>query len=133
MGDRANIFVVDQTVSDTEVRGVYLYTHWRGYELPEYLRSVLNDLVTRRRWDDAPYLTRILIHGLFEKDRGGDTGSGVSTTLCRGEYEAIVVDALNGVVAFASEEGVTDPRNWHDALSFEDYCDQVEARWPNAD
>lgn len=130
MGDRANIFVVDQTVSDTEVRGVYLYTHWRGYELPEYLRSVLNDLVTRRRWNDAPYLTRILIHGLFENDRGGDTGSGVSTTLTPGEYEAIVVDALNGTVSFAPERSVTFPRSWHDTLSFTEYCDQVEAVWP---
>jgi len=130
MGDRANVYVVDQTISGTEVRGIFLYTHWRGYELPEHLRRALDSGTARARWGDSAYLTRILIHDLFENDRGGDTGSGVSTTLCHGEYEAIVVDALNGVVAFASENDVQFPARWHDALTFAEYCDQAEAVWP---
>jgi hypothetical protein len=38
MGDRANIYLVDNRDAG---RGIYLYTHWNGYEWPEKLRQAL--------------------------------------------------------------------------------------------
>ena len=51
MGDRANV-VIDDNGSQ-----VYLYTHWRGTELPEIVRKALTK---NQRWDDPQYLSRIV-------------------------------------------------------------------------
>lgn len=133
MGDRANILIIDRpkvAEDDTEVSGIYLYTHWSGYEWPEALRTALNRGTARNRWRDDAYLTRILVSHLFEDLGLGETGGGISTMRCGGEYEVIVVDIPAQQVAFAPEGAETDRNNWHGHMSFEDYCTQVEATWP---
>lgn len=134
MGDRANIFVIDRpkvAEDDNEASGIYLYTHWNGSEWPEMLRQALDSANARRRWDDPSYLTRILVSQLFADDHGGDTGSGVSTMLTDNEHEIIVVDIPAQTVSFAPEGQETDRTQWTDTLSFEDFCGQVEAKYPS--
>ena len=70
MGERGNIAVADHRGA----AAVYLYTHWRGYEVEDILADAL---ARRERWDDAPYLTRIIFDKMTNGDRG-TTGFGIS-------------------------------------------------------
>jgi hypothetical protein len=85
MGDRANI-IVNQGDSGK----IYLYTHWNGYRLPEIL---MNALGREERWDDEPYLTRIIASEVIRESGGIDseTGSGITTYMTDGEYAVIEV------------------------------------------
>lgn len=80
MGDRGNIHVRE----DANDTGVWLYTHWTGSSLEETLRKAL--VRGRDRWDDCPYLTRIIFCEMLKDDGGGDsldqtTGYGISARL----------------------------------------------------
>lgn len=135
MGDRANIFVIDRpprAKTDDDVEGIYLYTHWQGYEWPERLRLALGSPAARKRWDDPQYLTRILVAHLFEELGLGETGGGgISTFIGDNSRPIIVLDIPGQAVAFV-REGQETSRGYHffNRMSFEDYCDQVEATYP---
>lgn len=63
-----------------EERGerVYIYSHWDGYDtewLP-LLASALNH--SQNRWDDAPYMNRMIFSLLISDDVWGETGYGLS-------------------------------------------------------
>lgn len=125
MGDRANIFVVDQAPDSTGlVRGIYLYTHWMGCEFPEMLREALDQRPARDRWRDPAYLLRILVHDLFEEDRGGSTGSGISTFRIESQYPTIVLDTHNERVGFAAQGQEYSVHNWVHMKSFDEYVRQ---------
>ncbi len=65
MGDRGNILI----------EGVYLYTHWAGSDLKKILKRALKK---RLRWNDSPYLTRIIFCEMIKHDVEGETGYGIS-------------------------------------------------------
>ena len=117
MGDRGNIYVVDK---DPE-HGIYLYSHWEGGDLPRLLGEVLRTPDARGRWDDAPYLTRIVCTALFGSVTG-PLGFGVSTYLTDNEHPITILD-LRGrvpVVWFAEEGAEQVVGEWfapHDAVS----------------
>jgi hypothetical protein len=67
---------------------VYLYTHWKGSELSEIVRRALASEAGRNRWNDAPYLTRIIFDELTRGEQGGETGYGIWAT----PLESTVVD-----------------------------------------
>ncbi len=71
MGDRGNIAIVDSDGST-----VYLYSHWTGSELGEVLQGALSK---GWRWDDAPYLARIIFEEMISGQEGTETGFGIST------------------------------------------------------
>ena len=83
MGDRGNI-----VVRDFGGKFVYLYGHWSRSQMPEITNRALS---RRLRWDDAPYLARILFCELIGNDIKGETGFGISGTLGDGD-ETVVVD-----------------------------------------
>jgi len=89
MGDRGNI----------KVGKVYLYTHWGGSEIPEILKKAL--VRGMGRWNDEPYLTRIIFCEMIKDDVMGDTGYGISTHICDNEHEILEVDCntqtVNGI------------------------------------
>lgn len=132
MGDRANIFATDQRDStENEPRpGIYLYTHWSGYGWPEHLRLALNTERARRRWNDSSYLLRIVIDSVFENLRGSETGGGVSTQLTDNEHDIIILDLVTQKVAFAEPGDETDANKWYGHLTFAEFCDQIEAKYP---
>ncbi len=71
MGDRGNIAL--QYEGNKEKR-VWLYTHWRGYEMGEIVAEALKR--GKERWNDPPYLGRVI----FDELIGGDkdvTGYGI--------------------------------------------------------
>jgi hypothetical protein len=68
MGDRGQVNVK---------RGgqqVFLYTHWSGSDLPDTLRRAL---ARRQRWDDAPYLARIIFSEMVKGQEAEETGFGI--------------------------------------------------------
>lgn len=86
MGDRANILVKDGE------NKVYLYSHSSGSRLPEILK---NALAKNERWDDAPYLTRIIFCEMIKSEQGAmdrTTGFGISSTVGDGDDRILTVD-----------------------------------------
>ena len=100
MGDRGNVFVVEQYSSEAKVegappRGIYLYTHWSGSDLPATVAAALQR--GRDRWDDGAYLTRIIFDEMTGGDRG-TTGFGIALSPPDNEHPIITVDPRNMTV-----------------------------------
>jgi len=123
MGDRANIAV--------QVRGerVYLYTHWNGYDLPETVRRAL---ARKQRWDDAPYLTRIIFCEMVRGEETEESGFGISTQLGDNSYPLIVVDvAAQTVSCEAALHGAV--RGGARVWAIKDYAALPAADWSSLD
>lgn len=91
MGDRGNI-VIRKRGQDA----LFMYTHWRGSDLPEIVALGLSRGETR--WDDEQYLNRILFQTLVGKDFG-TTGFGLSTEMGDGGTE-VYIDPEAQIVEF---------------------------------
>ena len=89
MGDRGNIHIKDS--------GVYLYSHWGGYDLPFTLQKAL---LKKWRWDDHPYLTRIIFDVMTGGVVGKETGFGISTEICDNEYPILTVSVEDMTVSW---------------------------------
>lgn len=123
MGDRANVYVKD---GDT---GVYLYTHWSGYELPETVRTALARCEGRE--SDGPYLARIVFCEMVKGDEEGTTGYGISTRLCDNEHPIVVLDPMARTVAF-SEEGNERSGPYIATMPMSEYAAKESADYPEA-
>ena len=62
MGDRRDVKMTLQTDDPP----IYFYTHFGGKDLPETVRSILDKPEVRHRWDDPPYLARIIFCGMIK-------------------------------------------------------------------
>lgn len=99
MGDSANVHVKE---SD-EDSGVYLYTHWDGYKLPQILRSALQKKLC---WNDCPYLTGIIFYEMTKGKNGNETVFGISSfgsedkTLTVNVKKQTVTNINGGVLTF---------------------------------
>ena len=118
MGDRGNI-VIRQSAggpgASTADSYLYLYTHWGGSDLPEILQAALKR--GQERWDDEPYLARII----FQEMLGGDdglTGFGISTHVGDNEHDFLLVDCGEQTVAVVPPDKFpTHRKSW----SFEEF------------
>ncbi len=106
MGDRGNIFV-KHGPKDTD--GVYLYSHWTGTDLPEILQNVLK---RHERWDDEPYLTRMIFCAMVGNDMTASTGYGISTKVHDNEHSILRVDCASQAVKVGGKR-----------FSFREYCE----------
>jgi hypothetical protein len=84
MGDRANVYV-----HHGDQPGVYLYTHWAGSELPDMVHAALT---RKQRWNDEPYLTRIIFCTMVQGCESEETGFGISASIGDGRDRIIDVD-----------------------------------------
>lgn len=99
MGDRGNIFFVDQRDEDEGTcEGIYMYAHWAGYDLPQILQDGLKR--GENRWDDPQYLPRILFCEMVKDDIEGERGYGLSTVLCDNEHAILRVDPYRQRIDF---------------------------------
>jgi hypothetical protein len=106
MGDRGNIVVLSDHIEEGKERqAVYLYTHWGGSEIQLYLKAALS---RRKRWDDAPYLARIIFQQMIGND-DGETGFGIQTYLGDNEYSPLVVDTNAQKIWTADENNLMTP------------------------
>jgi hypothetical protein len=101
MGDRGNL-VVRQT-PDTNRDDVWLYTHWRGSDIPRIVRDVL---AKRIRWYDPTYFTRIAYDVLTE-NAGPELGFGIGTSISDNEHDIVVIDLSNELIRIAYAASVT--------------------------
>lgn len=122
MGDRANIYVID---TEDLTRGIYLYTHYSGYEYPQMLATALEH--GKSRWSDSQYLTRIVASSVFSDLHGSTTGAGISTTMGDNSYPIIVLDQVNQRVYF-TEEGQESSPPTGEVYSFPEFIEF--ASWP---
>lgn len=95
MGDRANV-----VVKNSDTKGVWIYTHWGGYELAARVQKAL---AKKWRWDDESYLTRIIYDEVVKGSEGEETGIGISTHMCDNQHKIIVVCAREQRVKFVTE------------------------------
>lgn len=127
MGDRANVYVVDEKPE----HGIYFYTHWSGEDWPERLRSALAS--ARNRWDDPQYATRILASVMFADIHGEETGGGISTFLGDNSYPILVVDFTDGTVHLAKAGSERDKSKWEQVATFDEYVSISKAEWRDLD
>ena len=94
MGDSPSI-QVKSYYDEYEKDGVYLYSHWGGKKLSLTLKKALE---RRERWNDSPYLTRMIFCEMLQtgdNSLNGETGFGISNALGENSYPVIVVDPDN--------------------------------------
>ncbi|WKW85986.1 hypothetical protein SEA_JONJAMES_5 [Gordonia Phage JonJames] len=127
MGDRANIYLVDNVDRETGkvLGGIYLYTHWRGHLWPETLGHALDSTLAQDRWDDPEYLARIITQYVFADLVDSSSGGGISTRIGDNGHDIIVVDLYAEKVYFASEGREKDSGYWRHGRSYADYVDTV--------
>lgn len=84
MGNRGNIIIVQD-----EKERLYFYTHWSGYDIPRRVAHAFDR--ARDRWNDEPYMNRVLFDSLLEGEhRDGVTGYGIDWRMGDGGTELIV-------------------------------------------
>ena len=106
MGMRRNI-----ALDYGEERKIYLYTHWGA----ECLEDVLRDALTRgrSRWDDPPYLARIIFSEMIRDEVLDTTGYGIAPYVMDDEFPTIEVDLGKrtvGGVPFEQFVSITNPQ-----------------------
>jgi hypothetical protein len=77
MGCRGNVFVVTGK-DDGKRDGFYIYTHWSGRDIPEIVQEALKK---EWRWNDPPYLGRIISETFMSHMNRKETGMGISHCL----------------------------------------------------
>jgi len=118
MGDRGNI-VVD---------GVWMYTHWDGHGIKNVLKDALQRGVGR--WDDGPYLARIVFCQLIKGEKWDDTtGYGLSTSMQDNNNPILFVEPETRMVYEVEEKHVErhkdyDPEKAMNKWSFDDFVEQ---------
>jgi hypothetical protein len=90
VGDRGNIVITDSNWNPT----IYFYTHWSGSDLPAIVKEAL--VKGRERWDDTPYLNRVLFQHLLNGDKSL-AGFGIDTQMGDGGTEVYINHDLQQV------------------------------------
>jgi hypothetical protein len=136
MGARGNVYITDSATEGYNAphfeggkRGIYLYSHWGGHELPADVQAALR--AGRGRWSDDMYLTRILIDQITKDARDELTGYGVSLAMGDNSYPITVVDLGAQTVSFASPGNERDPSKWVAQTSFADFVKDGPASYPS--
>lgn len=123
MGDRGTVYITSTNVADNDfeggLRGIYVYAHWHGTELPDLVRAGLE--LGRDRWGDSQYLTRILIDQIARDGRDKETGFGVGLSLAESEHPIVVVDLHREEVSVANPGSERGSNGWRKTTSFADY------------
>lgn len=107
MGDRGNVVVMQ---SEDPKDAVWLYTHWNGSNIASDLAKALNKF-GKARWDDAPYLTRIIFCQMLpEKYHNEETSWGIGTRMGDNEHTILVVNTDKKTIHKVEENALEDRR-----------------------
>ena len=77
----------------------------------------MQDLKRNQRWDDEPYLTRIIFSEMIKDNIEDETGYGISTYICDNSYPILVVDTEKQEVSIQHESRT---------VSFKNFCELNE-------
>jgi hypothetical protein len=103
MGDRGNIVIVQHPRGADPDGAIYLYTHWGGSYIARTAQCALER--GRDRWDDEPYIGRIVFNELTAGLEMDTQSFGVTTYLTDNEHDLVVLDAAKQTVAIESPDG----------------------------
>lgn len=126
MGDRGNIAVQENG------KRVWFYTHWSGWNMPALVHKAI---AKRERWDDPPYLARIVFCALVAGHVDGTTGFGISTEPSDNEYSRpyLIVDCDQQTIRLEPNNideypgSIKDPAG--KAFTFETYASLPSVSW----
>jgi hypothetical protein len=132
MGDCGNV------VFPSEAGNLFLYTHMRGTDLPLIVKRAL---ALQARWDDPPYLARIVFEHMIEVREAGAyrwLGFGISLEISDNNWPLLVLDCASRKVRFCSVgqygANAVGPERWKS--DFADYvgsCDEaLSLAWSEA-
>jgi hypothetical protein len=110
MGDRANIEIREGEKS------FFFYSHWGGCDLPKTLQEGLS--LGRPRWDDHPYLSRIIFCRMIRDNVDELTGFGISAERVGDEYDVLAVD-------MDEKKVIVGDYSW----TFSEYCEISDISW----
>lgn len=99
MGDRGNVCFVEKNGGI-----MYFYTHWGRSKLLGTLRNALKRGVDR--WNDEPYLARIIFSEMIKDEILSETGYGLSTTKGDGDI-TFIIDMKNRSIRCGDGEEVS--------------------------
>jgi hypothetical protein len=121
MGDRSNI-----AIQDMNGNRVYLYAHWLG----EDILTVAKDVLERReRWDDEPYLARMMFNAMTKGDEDASTGFGITTYLSDYDYPVLVVNPSEQTVWLETVDSTTRAmQQGTEKVSFETFINCVPSQ-----
>jgi hypothetical protein len=130
MGSRGNVYVTDSSSEayDNGARGLYIYSHWDGHELPAMVQLALE--FGRERWSDDSYLMRILVDQITQSGRDQTTGYGLSFELGDNSYPITIVDLGRREVAWAHAGSEQNPKAWRDVMAFSDFVQIDQVGYP---
>lgn len=94
MGDRGNI----QLVYGQGQPPIYLYTHWRGTDLPNIVANALKSRSGRARVHDPDYLARIIFSAMIKDEVESDAGYGIAPYRMDHNHPDIVVNLVERTV-----------------------------------
>jgi hypothetical protein len=122
MGDRANICI--QYGDADERRRVFFYSHWGGSDLPVVLQRALR---RKQRWDDPPYLARIVFCEMVKGHEDKETGYVISPKICDNSDPILVVDTENKTICTVKigrdDVDIPDGAEPLATFSYGDYCE----------
>ncbi len=99
MGDRGNI-----VVRSSHTGQVWFYTHWSGSDITGVVKRAL---AKKWRWNDAPYLARIVFDELTAGEQGNETGFGISTSIGDNSHAICLIDVDRQKVSMVKESALT--------------------------
>lgn len=128
MGNRANV-----CIREGEDK-IYLYTHWGGDSL---CIKVYKAMKKKWRWDDPPYLARIIFDEMTKNRHGEEGGYGIwNSAGDNNSHPIIVIDTEQGKIFFEDPEnhntyGHDDKHNYSSSWTFEEFInlDIEEVNW----
>lgn len=126
MGDRGNIII---RMPDNEGQ-VVLYSHVDGHDLPSILQQALQR--GKGRWDDPPYLSRIIFSTMIAANPEGLTGYGISTVVYDNEHPLLVVTPGQRTVHLEADPNRPYTAKWpakQASWTFEEWCALPAIGW----
>lgn len=129
MGDRATACILLPQPQGAPVQPLWLYTHWRGTDLPQLVAQALSD--GRARWGEPSYLARILIGTIIDLETIDGYGIGMipyGHPADAGRPQLVIDTRLQhaGYVTWDKDPGTTRLQHTYETFI------QVGAYWPNS-
>ena len=117
MGCRGTIEIWEHAdAPKSEERPVILYTHWGANDMLANLKSVLR---RKKRWRDAPSLSRMIFCQMIRGEERGETGFGIQTCNIGDAEVEIIVDCNR-------QEVIVKGWDENDTYTFDDFIDPDE-------
>ena len=99
MGDRGNICIRYEDGGE-----IYFYTHWRGSAIKGILQSSLSK---HWRWDDPPYLARIIFCDMIDGSEKEETGYGISPYVGDNSHPIVYVNTKDQTIQIGDNEPIS--------------------------